>query len=999
MMRYLFALIGMLTSFHASLCPQSAGPNHLGQEDPAIKAPAQTQQSAASDAHRREVFRRAGERNVLSASALRRKQTGKDFADAIALLQRSAQLFQLGQSYAQAADAYVQIGEIYFTSSKYDKALTSYRRGLTLAGNDPEPRCRALSHIARTYATMGHSSDADNYSQQALSLSEGLSNRRTQAEAQEARGEALYWSGDALHSVEFFVHARDLFAEAKDDDGQALALLMLGEARYRGDRSESLRLAQQALRLWSDEKNSYGAAQAQAFLGTASALAGQYETARCNCLQALPVFQRVSDWDSAAIVLNNLGLTSMQIGDAEKSLEYYRQARDAFASAGDRLGEPEAITGMGTALAAMGRYTPLLPLYRVKLRLGRLAGNPNLVASALADMAGVYELKRRYLKAEALYMRGLAGYRKAHNPLGEGKFLIRLARVYIEEGKYSQAISFLEQARPLKEKAGQVDELAKIDYELAYVYRRLNRVDDALQAIQRTIGIIESQRLQMSAFDSRASYFASVHEYYSLYVQMLMLKHSQDRQSQLAVTAFEASEKSKVRSLLDWLAGSSQDAPCIDLLKTQAEIADVTAASLAADSSAASSSQSSPALTLSQIRAEIAGDDAILLEYALGDEKSYVWVVNGEQISAYELPAAKRVSELSQGLRNAITAQQPRAEESNQEYLGRIRKADLDYRRFSAALSRLLLGQVPLGPAKRVIIVPDGPLQYVPFAALSVPDDRGGRAILAAAHEVIILPSASALGALRKAVGRRPPPISVAAVFADPVFERDDHDVLRAGDRHAPRKQDGLLTAGSRGPGVEPFSKNIPRLRFSHEEALAVKKLGREKDVFVAERFLASRDTVLHHGLDNYRIVHFATHGILDGKHPERSGLILSRFDKKGQPQDGYLRLSDIYNLKLSADLVVLSSCDSVLGKDLSSEGIIGLPRAFLRAGAKSVIATLWKVDDEATAKLMTGFYAHLSEGESPSSALRTAQLELSRVEQWSHPYYWAAFVLQGDYR
>jgi len=254
MMRYWFALIGMLTSFQASLCPQDARPSHAGQEGPGGKAPLHAQQSVArpaSDARERELLRRTAETKVSTASELRRRQTGKDFAAAIALLQEGARLFQLGQWNAQAADAYVQVGEIYFTASKYDKALTSYRHGLTLAGNNPELRCRALSHMARTYATTGRSSEAVSHSQQALSLSGGLSNRRVQAEAEEARGEALYWSGDALHSVEFFVRARELFAEAKDDDGQALALLMLAEARYRTDRPESLRLAQEAWRLWS----------------------------------------------------------------------------------------------------------------------------------------------------------------------------------------------------------------------------------------------------------------------------------------------------------------------------------------------------------------------------------------------------------------------------------------------------------------------------------------------------------------------------------------------------------------------------------------------------------------------------------------------------------------------------------------------------------------------------------------------------------------------------
>jgi CHAT domain-containing protein len=169
--------------------------------------------------------------------------------------------------------------------------------------------------------------------------------------------------------------------------------------------------------------------------------------------------------------------------------------------------------------------------------------------------------------------------------------------------------------------------------------------------------------------------------------------------------------------------------------------------------------------------------------------------------------------------------------------------------------------------------------------------------------------------------------------------------------------------------------------------------------VLVAEGFDASKTFVLQGALKPYRYIHFATHGIIDSRHPEMSGLILSLFNKKGGQQDGYLRLGEIYNLKLSADLVVLSGCNSALGKDLDSEGIIGLPRGLLHAGARSVIASLWKVDDDAAAEFMRGLYARIEHGESPTSALRGAQIEMSLGNRWRAPFYWAAFVLQGDYK
>ena len=989
MRRVVAMLAGMMvlltSSFQQHARPESLAPRD--RHNGLLRSQSETSSGPADER------RRAAEIQVAKATALRRKQTARDFDTAIALLKESAQLFRTGNWYAQGADAYLQIGEIHFVSSRYDKALVSYSQALDLAG-DREQRCQILSHIARTYANIGRSSEAGDYSKQALHLCAGLPDPKTRAEVLEAQGETLYWSGNSLPAAEVLSQARDLFAEAKDDDGQALALLMLAESLYRTEPRKSLQFALQASQMWRDIGNGYGVAQARAFLSTISAFAGQYETTLCYSKQARPIFEKAGDWDSAAVLLTTMGFVALQTGDAETSLKDYRQARAFFVKARDLLGEPETITGEGRALVALGHQAQLLPLYEAKLHLGQKTRNANLIASAFGDMAGVYEARHNYGEAEKLYRRALEGYQATHNPQGEGTFLIRLAHLYAREGKDSEAISLLQRAGQLKVKTGQVEELARIDYELALVYRRQGRLEEALEAIQKTVSIIESQRLTMAAFDSRASYFASVHKYYALYVQLLMLQ-SQNTQPSFMESALEASEKSKVRSLIDWLAGSGENASCDELFKRQAQAA---LTDLPLDPGLPSA-QTFPALKLNQVQAEIVSDDAVLLEYALGDEKSYLWVVDSKQVSSHELPPAKQLSRLVQGLLSAVTAQQPRPEENNAQYLARIGKADRDYARYTEELSHLLLAPAAITEAKRIIVVPDGALQYVPFGGLPLPGQRVGKATLGTSHEVISLPSASALVALRTAVSRRPSPTAIAAVFADPVFDRHDPRVQRNRAENIGKDLTPSSLAERAWRDVEP-SRPIPRLNGSHREAEAVRSLGdKGGQIFVAEGFRASRSTVLHSDLSPYRFIHFATHGISDRDHPERSGLILSLLDKHGGSQDGFLRLSDIYGLKLSADLVVLSSCDSGLGKDLSSEGIIGLPRAFLRAGAKSVIVTLWKVEDNATAKFMMNFYSHLRQGETPASALRAAQAAMSRDPQWSHPYYWAAFVLQGDYR
>jgi CHAT domain-containing protein len=399
------------------------------------------------------------------------------------------------------------------------------------------------------------------------------------------------------------------------------------------------------------------------------------------------------------------------------------------------------------------------------------------------------------------------------------------------------------------------------------------------------------------------------------------------------------------------------------------------------------------ALTLSQIQAEIQGDDAVLLEYALGKEHSYLWVVDEAGITSYEISSSTtRLSQLANNFRTSLLARGIRVpEETASHYMERVKQADLRYHHDQQELARALLGPALHSlEKKRVIIVPDGFLQYVPFVALVPPDNH---------RELVSLPSASTLRALRDAARRRPPPAAKVAVFADPVFEADDERLLARGSSspRKPSKPEDLSKVSRDVFG----STYIPRLGESHSEAQAIVDTFGQKNVFRAEGFDANLETALRI-LGLYRLIHFATHGLLDTRYPGRSGLVLSLINNRGKAQDGYLRLKDIYQLKLSADLVVLSACESALGKDLESEGMIGLTRAFLYAGSQRVVSSLWKVDDEATAELMKHFYRRLHKGASPGLALRGAQSDLAtnpKNPEWKLPYYWAAFVLQGEYR
>jgi len=238
------------------------------------------------------------------------------------------------------------------------------------------------------------------------------------------------------------------------------------------------------------------------------------------------------------------------------------------------------------------------------------------------------------------------------------------------------------------------------------------------------------------------------------------------------------------------------------------------------------------------------------------------------------------------------------------------------------------------------------------------------------------------------------------AVFADPVFESSDPRL----NRQAPNASDQsselyAVRRALRDAGVTRNGLHVPRLLASAREADEITALAPRHTSLKAVGFAANRDRVFSSDLATYRIVHIATHGIIDNERPELSGIVLSLFDEQGNAQNGFLRLRDIYNLKLPADLVVLSACSTALGKDVKGEGLIGLTRGFMHAGAAGVVASLWKVDDEATAELMKYFYTALfQKGLPPAAALRDAQLELAKYPRWQAPYYWAGFVIQGQY-
>ncbi|HEY0727717.1 MAG TPA: CHAT domain-containing protein, partial [Pyrinomonadaceae bacterium] len=399
------------------------------------------------------------------------------------------------------------------------------------------------------------------------------------------------------------------------------------------------------------------------------------------------------------------------------------------------------------------------------------------------------------------------------------------------------------------------------------------------------------------------------------------------------------------------------------------------------------------AYTLEQIQHDVIDDDqTVLLEFILGEQVSYAWAVTRTGIKTYELPKQQTIAEAAEKVYAEAS------EEPNDERTQRLNEA-------TERLAQLVLS--PLADelkAQRLIVVADGPLHYIPFQLLPAPN--GTREPLIVNHEIVNAPSASILGRLRQENRQRGPSTKLLAAFGDPVFPANYAEFKSpgAGDLVASAKANELepwrriWRDVSRTPD-SPTPETLQPLTYSKFELQRLKDLGGPA-AFVARGFEASRESLGRLKLSDFSVLHFATHGLLDPEHPEFSGVVLSMVNTSGEPQNGFITIPDVYALKAPVDLVVLSACHTGLGKKVRGEGLIGLTSGFMHAGASSVAATLWKADDQATAKLMEYFYANMLEKNMrPADALRAAQNTMRTTPPWQSPHFWAAFTLQGEYR
>ena len=837
---------------------------------------------------------------------------------------------------------------------------------------------------------------------QALAAFRSLGLRRRQADVLDRLGGIHLRLGETEPSRAAYREAADLFRTEGLLRETGNALNGLGRASAAaGEPQEALRRYREALAVLRGHGHRASEASLLNNIGRLHAALGQSQAALEAYEQALAAWQETRSGSEEGKTIANRGRLYAELGEPRRALDDFHRALPLLERAGSRREAAGVRADLAVELGKTGRAREGLAQLRQALPVQRELGDRRGEAVTRNALGWLHETLGEKEPARRAYVRALAVFRSLGDHASEAAALTNLGRLYGERGDPAAAIEAFGRALPLFAAAGSRDGEAVAIYGLARTRLRQGDLAAALHDSEQALEKVEGLRREAESPGLRTAFFASRQDVYELQIDILMRLDRQDPRGGHAARAFETSERARARSLLDALAeagaaprgGASPellareaalgrqvnaaerrrqllagiDAPPATRAAAEEELRDLLSRSerLRAEVRRAmlggkAGAEARPA-TLREIQAGLLDRDTVLLEYALGRERSFLWAVTPQSLDAWELPpraevedAARRVHALLSDLAGKTLAR------------GQTGKALAD-------LGDLLLAPVAGRLAgRRLLIAGDGALHYVPFAAL--PQLAG--------TEFVGLPSASSLLALRRMAAERGvgTPGSIAVV-ADPVFDPADP---RLGGRPVP------VASGNRVP--------LPRLRFSRQEAAAILRRVPAAERFAALDLAASRETVTGGALGRFRILHFATHGVLDAENPELSGIALSMVDRAGRPRDGFLRSHEIYRLSLPADLVVLSGCQTALGREIRGEGLVGLTQSFFHAGARAVLVSLWPVEDRATAELMGRFYGEmLDHGRSPAASLRAAQAALRRERRWEAPYFWAGFVLQGD--
>ena len=901
--------------------------------------------------------------------------------------------------------------ELRPAAEDYSRALALWRE---LA--DPHREAATLNELGLTRLYTGETKAAREALQSALALWQRLGERFDEGLTRSNLCSVDHINGALPAALSCYEETRALFRELGDKSQEARLLNSIGGVYdLQGEPDAALKHYEQALPLCRTIADPRFEAQTLNNIAVVHLTLGEWQEALRVYGQVREILPRLGDRLQEGALLRNIGSAYNSLGEPQRARSFLEASLKLRRETGDRRGEVNTLNSLGSVWRALGDAEKALAYHRQALDRAGSLGDRQLEAVSRLRL-GEVQLERRDAAAALRELAPALDYfHTTGNRRNEVQFLDLRGRALHLAGQPQEALPVLQTAlalhRTLHDRAGEAEALRT----LAATERSLGQLVEARAHADEAVAAVEELRTGFVSPDLRAAFMATQRRAYALVIDLLMDRYAAEPKGGHDRAAFEVSEQARARSLLDILqsgrigrpggavpaellqrrqalrrrlssmayqqlqqTGAKAEALGRETEALRAELDGVEADFRRLDPLYAAVSNP-PKLGVEEI-AKLLDADTLLLEYSLGEDRSYLWEVGAGSFRSFVLPAQRDIEAPARQL---------------YEELSTLEAGTRRRTKAAEKLSQILLGPVwsDVAHCRRLVVVPDAALQVLPFGALPVP---GSGKPLVEQLEIEYLPSATTLAQQRQRLDGRAPASQLAAVIADPVFKPDDPRVARPAGARRPSAGRSKTERGA--PEGAPLS-DLERLPATQREAKEIATLA-PGPVWIAIGLEANREAVLSGRLRDYRFIHFATHAVADSRNPELSGLVLSLVDAARRQREGFLGLSDIYDLDLGADLVVLSGCRTALGKEVRGEGIMGLTRGFLYAGVPRVVASLWKVQDRTTAELMSRFYRALWRDHlPPAAALRKAQRSLRREPRYRDPYSWAGFVLQGDWR
>lgn len=730
---------------------------------------------------------------------------------------------------------------------------------------------------------------------------------------------------------------------------------------------------------------------------------------------ALAALRQVADPVTEAECLNNLGLVYRELDNLGQARHYLIRALSLDRRTGDPVAICVDLLNLGSVEMRQGiengsREDLLRSLEYIRDGLDALAGrpvDPRISFMALNNLGVIYNELKQHEEARRHFRRALAVVSDGRHTLERCQCLNNMALSFLDERNTDEASALYLRSLELCTQDPHDNILMDAHLGLGRCDEQRQDLPAALAHYRRSIEALERLRGRVSSEPFSIGYARNRHAVYEQAAHLLAAAAGRTGSESDLTELFEIIERSKARAFLenvqDGLAGRppADESSRLERLKAlsrniQELSSGLAEGSVSPDRKAVLASEleleedefvrlaSGPKTpsadpeerwggkvrALRDVQGMLSQEGAVLLEYYLSKPRSYLLRITPAGIKLYVLPEKGRIEATLRGFLKFVSERglSPAEGQGPAERIGR-------------ELMPFEGDEVALG-AKALIVIPDGVLYHLPFEVLRVPDGPAFRYLIEFLP-VSYGPSASALMVLRRS----------------PAPDRRQKDLLAVGSPQAgPRGRiGGSLTSQDR-PASEIESgtqgHGLPDLPFSRKEILDVAALFPPTSVDILMGQQASEGRIKRLALTDYRIIHLATHGLLDERYPYRSALILA--PTGAAEEDGRLQTREIYGLTMSAELVVLSACQTARGRLEDTEGPMALARPFFFAGARSVVASLWQINDRATVHFMREFYRNLALGRTKAESLRAAKLRLLGSE-WAHPFFWAGFLLQGD--